>query len=217
MKITKKLFLAAVFFLSAFSIFALSDFSDSTLSVGLAFPYMKHDYQISGQNSVTLFGTGIDLNYRHQNDGFSYGLFLDSNIFVPAYKTVNISESESATKNFSDYDYFFGVDALAGVYKVIFSSEGCVVPAGIGLHLDGYTSKLSESGYSLKESVYTLGFGAWANYEVNVSDRFGVFAGVKVIYDFYYRMSASGSYGGNNSGRCNALTVVPSVGAAFHF
>ncbi len=212
----KRLFLTAVLFLASVSVFAFSDFSDSTLSVGIAFPYLKHDYKISGQDSVTLFGTGIDLNYRHQNEGYTYGLFFDSNVFFPAYRTVNVSESESVTKNFSEYDYFFGVDALAGVYKVIFSSDGCVVPVGIGFHLDGYTSKISESGYSSKESVYTLGLGAWANYEVNVSDRFGVFAGIKVIYDFYCRMSATGNYSGSSSGNCKALTVVPSVGVAFH-
>lgn len=212
----KKIFFTFLFLISFAGIFAVSDFSSSTLSVGLAFPYMKHDYKIDGEDSVTLFGMGLNLNYRHQNEEFSYGFFVDSDIYFPAYKTVNLSNSESATKNVSDYDYFFGVDALAGVYKVLHSSEGMVIPAGIGIHINGCTSKLSENSYSIKESVYTMGLGVWANYEVNVSNKFGFFAGIKVIYDFYHQMKNSGIKSDSSSGICNAWQVVPAVGAAFH-
>lgn len=212
----KKIFFAFLFLISSAGIFAASDFSNSTLSAGLAFPYMKHDYKISGEDSVTLFGMGLNLNYRHQNEGFSYGFFIDSDIYFPTYKTVNLSNSKSATVNFSDYDYFFGVDALAGVYKVLYFNGGAFVPAGIGIHLNGYTSKLEENSYSLKESVYTMGIGAWANYEINLSKKFGVFAGIKVIYDFYYKMKNTGASSDSSSGACNAWQVVPAVGAAFH-
>lgn len=222
----KKIFVILVFLFSLSGIFAASsssssssssDSSNSTLSVGVAFPYMKHDYKISGEDSVTLFGPGVNLNYRHQNDGFTYGFFLDSDIYLPAYKTVNISETESTTKNFSDYDYFFGIDALAGVYKVVYSSDGVTVPVGIGIHLDGYTSKLTESSYSIKESVYTMGLGCWANCEINLSEKFGAFAGIKFVYDFYYKMKNSGTLSESNSGSCNAFSVVPAVGVAYHF
>lgn len=213
----KRIIFALLFLFTFSGIFAISDFSNSTLSVGIAFPYMKHDYKIENEDSITLFGTGVDLNYRHQNEGFSYGLFINASLYFPAYKTVNLSDSKTTSKNVSDYDYFFGIDTLAGVYKVLHRSEGVVIPAGIGIHLDGYANKLSENGYSVTERVYTMGIGGWANYEVNVSEKFGVFAGIKVIYDFYHQMKNSGAASCSDSGTCNAWAVIPAVGAAFHF
>lgn len=216
-KTMKKIFFAFLILFSVAGIFAAEDVSDSTLNVGIAFPYMKHDYKINGEDSIKLFGTGIDFNYRRRNSGYSFGFFMDANIFFPLYKTVNLSDKTTASKNLSDYEYFFGVDALAGVYKVVFSSKDITVPAGIGIHLDGYTSKLSENSYSIKESAYTMGIGGWTNYEINLSDNVGVFAGIKVIYDFYYKMKNTGVSSGSSSGKCDAWSFVPTVGAAIRF
>lgn len=213
----KKILFILALIISAGAAFASGDYSNTTFSAGISFPYMKHDYKISGEDSITLFGTGLKLNYRHQNEGFSYGLFLDSDIYIPTYKTVNLSGTETVTKNAFNYDYFFGIDVLAGVYKVLYRSGEVLVPAGIGIHLDGYTSKLSEDSASVTERICTMGLGAWANYEVNVSEKFGVFAGIKVVYDFYYRMTNNGSSDDSTSGNCKAWAVTPAAGVAFHF
>lgn len=206
-----------LFFFAGIFAFSVSDYSTSTLNVGIAFPYKKHDYKISGQDSVTLFGAGLDLNYRQQLKNFPFGFFIDSNVYFPLSKTVNISDTQTTTKNISDYDYFFGVDALGGIYKVLYKSKDFVFPLGLGIHLDGYTSKLTESDYSIKESVYTMGLGCWANCEINLSKKIGAFAGVKFVYDFYYKMKNSGTSSESNSGSCNAFSVVPAVGVAYHF
>lgn len=213
----KKIFFTFLFLFSLAGIFAAEDVSDSTLNIGIAFPYMNHDYKISGEDSITLFGTGIDFNYRHHNEGYSFGFFMNANIFFPLYKTVNLSDQTTKSKNLSDYDYFFGVDALAGVYKVFFSSKDITVPVGIGIHMDGYTSKLAENSYSIKENAYTMGIGGWTNYEINLSDKIGAYAGIKIIYDFYYKIKNSGVSNESSSGNCNAWSVVPAVGAAIRF
>lgn len=218
MRNLRKTFIVGLFCVIMLSAHAMSDISTSSLGLGLSFPYSHQNYNISGMDSIVLSGFGINLNWRTMPEHMMLGFFLDTDVFFPSSKTVNIDENYMTTTQFSDYDYFFGIDVLGGFYTVVYQAGSLSIPFGLGLHLDGYSSKLDYKDYEIKESVYTLGIGAWLNLEVNISKRFGIYAGTKFIYDFYYQLNENNSsYKVNKTGRCTGFTFVPVVGAIWHF
>lgn len=196
--------------------FSLNDYSETTFSVGAAFPYMRQDFKIQGLKSETLSGAGVNITYRHKKEDTALGFFINSDIYFPTKKTLNLTEGYLITTSYSDYDYFFGVDALSGIYAPVFKSSGIVIPLGAGIHLDSCTSKYSSKTTSLKETVFTLGAGAWVNCEINVNKTFGFFGGLKFSYDFYFRLKETGSSSASDSGNCNAWSIAPSLGVSFH-
>ena len=213
----KKIFSVLVFFISFASLSAMSDFSNRTFCMGLSVPYMKHDYKIDEMDTVTLNGIGLNLNLRRMKDDMKLGIFLDSDIFMPLSKTVSLDEENMTTSKFSDYEYFFGIDALAGIYTVLFRDGSLNIPFGLGFHLDGFISKDKYDDIVIKESVYTLGAGLWCNLEINVSKRFGVYLGSKLIYDFYYKMNNKAVVTTVQSGSCKCFTVIPAAGVLWRF
>lgn len=213
----KKIFFAVLIFLSVFSVSAMSDFSNRTFCAGLSFPYFRHDYKIDGMDTVTLNGIGLNLNIRNMRDEMKLGLFLDSDIFMPFSKTIAIDEKNMKTTKISDYDYFFGIDALAGIYTVLFRDATFNIPVGLGFHIDGFISKQKYDDILIKETVYTLGIGGWLNFEINLSKRFGVYAGTKIIYDFYYKLNNKATISTIHDGSCSCFAVIPAIGVLWRF
>ena len=213
----KKIISVLVFFVSFFSLSAMSDFSNRTFCLGLSFPNMKQNYQIDGMDTVTLNGIGLNLNLRRMKDDMKLGIFLDSDIFMPLSKTVSIDEKNMTTSKFSDYEYFFGIDALAGIYTVLFRDGSLNIPLGLGFHLDGFISKDRYDDIVIKESVYTLGAGLWCNLEINISKSFGVYLGSKLIYDFYYKMNNKAVVTTVQSGSCKGYALIPAAGVLWRF
>lgn len=213
----KKIFFAVLLCVSIFSAGAMSDFAGRTFCAGLSFPYMRHDYRISGMDAVTLSGIGLNLNYRQMREEMKIGLFLDSDLFMPFSKTVALDERISTTTHFSDYDYFFGIDVLVGIYTVLFRDETFNFPIGAGFHLDGFISKQSYEELIIKESVYTLGLGGWLNAEIIVTKRLGMYAGAKVLYDFYYKLNNKAATTTAQDGRSRCFSLIPAVGFLWRF
>lgn len=213
----KKIIFAFLIFVSLFSANAMTDFSNHTFCLGLSFPYMRHDYKTDDMDTVTLNGIGLNLNYRNMRDTMKIGLFLDADIFMPLSKTVAIDENTMATTKFSDYDFFFGIDALAGIYTVIFRDGTFNLPVGAGFHLEGFMSKQKYDDLTVKESVYTLGIAAWMNVEINLSKRMGVYFGSKFIYDFYYKLNNKARVTEAKDGYGICFSVIPAVGLLWRF
>ncbi|WP_294430441.1 hypothetical protein [uncultured Treponema sp.] len=213
----KKIFSLFVFFISLFSASAMSDFSNRTFCMGLSFPNMKHDYRIDGMDAVTLNGIGLNFNVRRMKDEMKLGIFLDTDIFMPISKTIVVNEQNMTTSKITDYEFFFGIDALAGIYTVLFRDASLNFPVGLGFHLDGFISKEKYDDIIIKESVYTLGAGLWLNLEINVSKRFGVYLGSKFIYDFYYKMNNKSAITTVQSGNCRCFSAIPTAGVLWRF
>ena len=213
----KKTFSLLLLFFCFFSASAMSDFSDHSFCFGFSFPYMRHDYKLDSMDTVTLNGIGINLNYRNMRDTMKIGLFLDADIFVPFSKTVALDEKNMTTTKISDYKYFFGIDALAGIYTVLFRDGSFTIPVGGGFHIEGFTSKQEQKDLTIKESVYTIGIGVWANIEANISKYFAIYFGTKVIYDFYYNMSYKASISESQNGICTCFSVIPALGVIWRF
>jgi hypothetical protein len=213
----KKIIFALLIFASLFSANAMSDFSNRTFCLGFSFPYMRHDYKTDDMDTVTLNGIGLNLNYRNMRDTLKIGLFLDADIFMPFSKTIALDEKTMATTHLSEYEYFFGIDALAGIYTVIFRNANITVPIGAGFHIEGFTSKQKFDDLIVKESVYTLGLGLWLNIEANLTKNFGMFLGTKVIYDFYYKLNYTARITDIQDGSCNCFSVIPALGVLWRF
>ena len=213
----KKIFSAFLMFTSFFSVNAMSDFSNRNLCAGISFPYMNHDYEIGDMDTVTLSGIGLNLNFRQMREEMNIGIFLDADIFLPFSKTIAIDEKTSSISKFSDYEYFFGIDALAGIYTVLFRDGTFNFPVGAGFHIEGFISKEKYDDVIIRESTYTLGLGAWFNLEVNFSKKFGIYAGSKIIYDFYYKFNNRALITTLKDGTCKCWSIVPSVGLLRHF
>ena len=88
MRNMKKIFLSVMFFIAALSSHAMSDFSKSSLALGLSFPYSQQNYDISGMDGIVLSGIGINLNWRTMPEKLRLGFFIDADIFFPSSKTV---------------------------------------------------------------------------------------------------------------------------------
>lgn len=212
----KKIFFALLLFVSVFSIHAKSAYYNENFCFGLSFPVINNDYLIDNFDSVKLDAVGINLNYRRIKDTMKIGLFLDADIFMPYSKTLILNEKYQTTSKISDYTYFFGTDVLAGIFTVLYHDDSIRIPFGIGLHLDGYISKQKYEKTIIKESAYTVGVGAWVNFEVDFSRRFGAFVGSKFAYDFYYKLNNKAEFTTANDGKCKGFTFVPAVGLVWH-
>lgn len=213
----KKIFFAFLISLSLFSAHAMSDFSNKTFCAGISFPVINNDYKLAAFDSMRLNAVGVNLNYRNMNDYMKIGIFLNSDIYMPYSKVIIWDEKYQTTTNLSDYEYFFGTDILAGIYTVLFRDGTFNFPIGAGFHLDGFISKQKNNEVVIKESVYTVGLGAWANAEINLSKRFGVYAGGKVIYDFYYKLNNKATVTTINDGSCRCFAIIPAIGALWRF
>lgn len=212
----KKLFLLLV--LSAFSLnaFALGDVSDKSLSVGPAAPFIWQHIKSDDPVETRIYSFGLNLNYRQLVPQQQFGVFLDSTVYFPLSRS-EIHDGTSYTTKFNDYDYFFGVDCLAGIYSVFVRSGSIAIPVGAGIHLDGMGSKDKNSNSSLKRTVFNIGTGIWGNCEFNFTKNIGVYGGVKVLYDFYFRSNEKASSSHKDSGFSNTLSFIPSIGMVFHF
>ncbi|MBQ8013042.1 MAG: hypothetical protein IJ257_01415 [Treponema sp.] len=213
----KKIFFALMFFLCVFSVNAMSDYSNKTFCLGLSFPYMWHDYKSEDMDAVTLHGIGLNLNYRNMNDNMKIGLLVNADIFMPLSKTIAVDENTMTTTYLKDYDYFFGLDMLVGIYTVFFKNGDINIPAGLGFNLDGFISKQKYGDTIVNESVYTLGVGLWANVEINISKNMGVYFGSKFVYDFYHKLSNKAVVTTNHDGLSNCFSVIPAMGVLWHF
>lgn len=213
----KKIFFVFLFFASLFCASASSDYYSKNLCFGISFPFVNNDYFLENSDSVKLDAIGINLNYRRMKDTMKIGLFLDADIFMPYTKTLIIDEKTQTTTKLSDYEYFFGTDIVAGIYTVLFRNDSISLPFGVGLHLDGYISKQKYESTIIKESVYTVGIGGWLNFEVDISRKFGVYAGSKFVYDFYYKLNNKATLTTVQDGKCKGFTFVPAVGLVWHF
>ena len=214
----KKIFFAFLIFASLFSANAAGDHSSKTFCLGISFPLIANDYKIDDFDLEKLNAVGINLNARKISDEKKIGIFLDADIFMPYSRVIIWDEKYQTTTKLSDYDYFFGTDILAGFYGSLFRDSTINFPLGVGLHLNGFVSKYSEKKIITKESAYTVGIGAWANFEVTVSKKVGIYAGSKFAYDFYYKSSRSrtASVSSSRDGKCKGFTFVPAVGLLWH-
>ncbi|WP_296331502.1 hypothetical protein [uncultured Treponema sp.] len=213
----KKIISLLLLFFCIFSASAMSDTSDRSFCFGFSFPYMRHDYKTDDMGTVTLNGIGINLNYRNMRDTMKIGLLIDADIFMPFSKTVALDKDTMTTTKFSEYEYFFGIDALVGIYTALFRSGNWTIPAGLGFHIEGFTSKQKSDDIIIKESVYSLGLGAWINVEANLTKNFGMFLGTKVIYDFYYKLNYTAKITEIEDGTCNCFSVIPAIGFVWRF
>ena len=213
----KKIIFALLIFASLFSANAMSDFSNRTFCLGFSFPYMRHDYKTDDMDTVTLNGIGLNLNYRNMRDTMKIGLFLDADIFMPFSKTVALDEKTMVTTNFSDYDFFLGIDALAGIYTVLYRNGTFNLPMGAGFHIEGFMSKQKYDDVVVKESVYTLGIGLWTNVEINLTKRMGVYIGSKFVYDFYYKLNNKARITETKDGYGTCFSVIPAMGVLWRF
>ena len=213
----KKIFFAFLIFASIFSASAMSDFSNKNFCFGISFPTVKNDYKFDSYDSMRLNAVGLNLNYRNMNDYMKIGIFLNTDIYMPYSKVIVLDEKHQTTTNYSDYKYFFGTDILAGMYTVLYRDETFNIPVGAGFHLDGFISKQKNNDEIIKESVYTVGVGAWFNIEVNFSRNMGIYAGSKIGYDFYYKMNSKSWSSVIQDGSCNGFTIIPALGLLWHF
>ena len=212
----KKIFFVFLLFASIFSASAMSDFANKNFCFGISFPFIKNDYLLDDVDAVKLNAIAANLSYRSMKDSMKIGLFLDADIFFPYTKTIILNETYQTTTKFSDYDYFFGTDVLAGVYTVLYRDGSINLPIGAGLHLNGSISKQEYASTIVKETVYTVGLGAWFNFEINMTKRFGVYAGSKFAYDFYYKMNSKQTVKTVLDGKCKGFTFIPAVGLIWH-
>ena len=215
----KKIFFAFLFCACIFSANALGgDHSSKTLCLGISFPLIANDYKIDDFDLEKLNAVGINLNARKMGEDRKVGIFLDADIFMPYSRVIIWDDKYQTTTTLSDYDYFFGTDVIAGFYTSIFRDGTINLPMGAGLHLDGFVSKRSSKKVITKESAYTSGIGAWANIEVTVSKRLGIYAGSKFVYDFYYKSSRTRTSTASSSrdGKCKGFTFAPAVGMLLH-
>ncbi|MBP3771797.1 MAG: hypothetical protein J6I53_03770 [Treponema sp.] len=212
----KKIFFTFLLFVSIFSAEAASDYYAKNFCLGISFPFINNDYLLEDVDSVKLNAVGLNLNYRSMKDTMKIGVFLDADIYMPYTKTLIIDEDTQASTKISDYDYFFGTDVLAGIYAVLYNDSSLSIPFGGGLHIDGYISKQKYETTVVKESVYTLGIGAWVNLEVDVSQKFGVYFGSKLVYDFYYKLNNKAMPNTIQDGKCKGFTFAPALGIVWH-
>ena len=98
----------------------------------------------------------------------------------------------------------------------MYRDETFNIPVGAGFHLDGFISKQKYNDEIIKESVYTVGVGAWFNIEVNFSRNMGIYAGSKIGYDFYYKMNSKSWSSVIQDGSCNGFTIIPALGLLWH-
>ena len=213
----KKIIFAVLVFLSFFSASADGDISEKTFCVGISFPYMTHDYKIDDFDMVKINAVGLNLNARKMKSTMKIGAFLNCDIFMPYSKVIIWNDKYQTTTTISDYKYFMGIDALAGFYGILYQNNTINIPLGLGFHIDGFLSKRKSNNTIIKESTYTVGLGAWINFEVSVSKNIGVFAGSKVIYDFYYKSSTQNNGTVSNDGKCKAFTFIPALGLVWYF
>lgn len=213
----KRIFLIAAF-VANFLAFAASA-SEQAFSAGISLPCITNDYFFDEYDKVRINAVGLNLLYRKLPDDKKYGFFLNADIFLPYSKTFIVDENHTESMNLSDYKYFFGMDFLGGIYTNVFSEGIINIPVGAGLHFDAVMSKEKDKYFSYKESVYTVGLGAWANFEMNPSEKIGVYAGAKLNYDFYYKISGKGKglKDASDSGNCSGFSVIPAIGVIVKF
>ena len=100
---------------------------------------------------------------------------------------------------------------------MLFRDANFNIPFGLGFNLDGFISKQKTDDIIIKESVYSLGIGAWINFEVNFSRTFGIYLGSKVIYDFYYKLNNKAMITETHDGYGNCFSVIPALGVLWRF
>ncbi len=216
MNYLKKTLIVALLIALKANVFALGDVSDRTLSAGVTVPFFYQNIKNDDPVETKIFGVGLNINYRQLFPNSKAGFFTDASVFMPISRSENY-DGTSVTSKFNDYEYYFGIDSLSGIYSVLLRSNSIAIPFGAGIHLDGMMSKYARDSSSIKKMGYTAGVGIWSNFEVSVSSSIGFFGGVKVLYDFYYYTSVKGSSNSSDKGLTNSVEVLPAIGLIFHF
>ncbi len=214
MNLKKKSFLIIFLLILKSTVFALGDVSDKSVSMGLTIPFFYQNIRSNDPVEAKIFGVGLNFNYRQLLPVKKIGFFTDASVFMPISRTETY-DSSSVTSKFTDYEYYFGIDSLTGIYSVLFRSGSISIPVGLGVHLDGMMSKYKTSESSTKYVGYTVGTGLWSNFEANITKNMAFFAGLKVMYDFYYHSSAKGSSNSSDKGLTNSVEFFPTAGVIF--
>ncbi len=219
----KIIFAVAAFFSLATAAFAADDVSKGSFSIGFSFPQVYNlrpaDKDI---DSERYSGFGINFALRGVV-GLPFGLYVDGNLYFPYAHKIKMGDVEYRY-DLSDVRVV-GIEGQLGVYSVLLNTGRFALPFGGGLHLNYQdTSYKSVSvGQPDSQSVFSVGFGGWINAELQVTEKFTLYGGLRLDYDFWQRqktetkVSANGTRVSTESGMSSMLFVIPVLGVIIRF
>ena len=220
----KKIILAAAALFSfATAAFAADDLSKGSFSIGLSFPQVYNlkpaDKDIDSER-YSAFGINFALRGVV---GLPFGLYVDGNLYFPYAHKITMGDVEYRY-NLNDVTVV-GIEGQLGVYSVLLNTGRFALPFGGGLHLNyqDTTYKNVGIGQPDSQSVFSLGFGGWINAELQLTEKFTLYGGLRLDYDFWQRqktetkVSSNGTKVSTKSGMSSTLFLIPVLGAIIRF
>jgi hypothetical protein len=143
------------------------------------------------------------------------GIGLYTTILIPLKITTTVKsqstgyepyeDTQSTTKDGTDFDLFFGMDFLLGPTIMLYENDKFSLPLTVGFHFSGITAKKSSSGLSFTN----LDFGGNLTGEYHISNKLYAYA--------RFQFSTLFLISGNASENLSRFGLYPSIGVVWNF
>ena len=212
-----------VAFALAASAFAADDASKITFNLGISFPQIYNlkpaDKEIDSERYSAV---GFNFAVRFVV-GLPFGFYADGNVYVP-YSQRIITGDVEYRYDLSDVKVV-GFDGQLGIYSVLVNAGRFQLPFGAGIHLNyqGTTYKNVKIGEPDSQSIFSFGAGVWANAELQLTEKFALYGGLRLNYDFFQRLKTETKISERaiqvvaKSGLSSMLFITPVFGAVIRF
>ena len=200
--------------------YAANDASSGAFSFGFSFPQI-YNMNTAGKDIDSEKYSCFGINFALRGAiGLPFGLYLDGNLYFPYAHKITMDDTEY------NYDMSnnkcWGIEGQIGIYSVLLNSGRFLLPFGGGLHLN-YAKSEVNGNPDITQGTFSLGVGGWMNAEFQLTEKVTLYAGLRLDYDFWQRMSVNTKVGTNasktstNSGAVSNLFLIPVVGMVIRF
>ena len=212
-----------VAFALATSAFAADDASKISFSLGISFPQI-FNLNPADKNIDSERYSAVGFNFAARFVlGLPFGFYADGNVYVPYSQRIVTGDVEYRY-DLSDVKVV-GFDGQLGIYSVLVNVGKFLLPFGAGVHLNyqGTTYKNVKVGEPDNQSVFSFGVGGWVNAELQLTEKFSLYGGLRLNYDFFQRLKTETKISEKaiqvvaKSGLSSMLFVTPVFGAVIRF